>query len=912
MRSKKIKINSTHSESDLDRDNLTGKLQLLIGSDPNNTFDEDKWIFIDQSSNNDTKITLDFRVFGSKYFCFFDEVNTQSTIITPQMLAKLVFLFHSEGKTSVNNFKNFFNFLLKTFAYLKQSQQVIVTHSKFEDYFEFLMMNDVNIDGITRRYTPLAHATVFTMFNFEFICRTVNLLGLGGFLLESTSKPFRENVLKKLIPVLADGLTLTDYKAGGSFNFLTLDIGRYYVEYLADFFDKNYLVAIAIKQTQSDTVKVLKQVGLSKGNEIGKVTINKVLSGHNLNKILTSSRDSKRNAFKISPNKVKNIFHLTLKTFQQNYKSAYAAHTLRYGRGIALLANELHLVDSPDVKELLLSLMYINDQEDSLLSLSSVLNDFSLTEKISVDEFHSACDRVLLKLSKKVSVPNITSLFYKKLGIERSSSLFEVQVFLRAVQAAGTTYFVSLTSWRESEYGFSLKNILVTRNRDILDGVYHPLRFHVNWVVPKTNGEIKLDREIIFPAYGVAKRLHQLVTHNDSDPCLYSVNNSMKDPTVSGNTIDTRVSKLWSNFVIHYQGFSDLRQLDRLLHHTDSYHVLTDQEKECLKLLIEKYPDNHQTKQLRYVMDKVTAELSRIEATKKVRSKDVFSYLTQNMSEEKAAIWNKFLTQETKRYLHEELKISSEDDITRSLCVLIFNEIRSNCAYPTPHAFRHIWAEAVLRRFSGDVGWFIRSNFKHITPGMFMNYLRNKMNKPLVEMAKRQVIHSLIRNHILSRGSKGHCYSGQMEKYLQRVTSNIVVTTLDELDKQIEEYATLEIEDIKSNSWGYCLLKRRNKHRTKCAIEGEPQRQNSSPDLCLGCMNNYIEKGHIKGIMISIENHVNSLKNQHTPKAFKALAVRTVTNAIKVLQTMDKNSNNSDNAKYINHLQSALAANEAS
>mgnify|MGYP000577168078 CR=1 FL=1 len=109
MRSKKIKINSTHSESDLDRENLTGKLQLLIGSGPNNILDEDKWVFIDQTSNNDTKITLDFRIFDSEYFHFFDEVevNTQSMIITPKILAKLVFIFHSEGKTSVHKFKNF-------------------------------------------------------------------------------------------------------------------------------------------------------------------------------------------------------------------------------------------------------------------------------------------------------------------------------------------------------------------------------------------------------------------------------------------------------------------------------------------------------------------------------------------------------------------------------------------------------------------------------------------------------------------------------------------------------------------------------------------------------------------------------------------------------------------------------------
>ena len=63
----------------------------------------------------------------------------------------------------------------------------------------------------------------------------------------------------------------------------------------------------------------------------------------------------------------------------------------------------------------------------------------------------------------------------------------------------------------------------------------------------------------------------------------------------------------------------------------------------------------------------------------------------------------------------------------------------ADCYYPTPHAFRHMWAEAVYRRFDGDIGWMIRSQFKHITRYMWGDYIRDKENR--VKVIPEKYIH---------------------------------------------------------------------------------------------------------------------------------------------------------------------------
>ena len=285
----------------------------------------------------------------------------------------------------------------------------------------------------------------------------------------------------------------------------------------------------------------------------------------------------------------------------------------------------------------------------------------------------------------------------------------------------------------------------------------------------------------------------------------------------------------------------------------------------------------------------------------------VFAYLQGNLPDERKVVWDENLSEDIKGYLHG-LNAKTAKDLPIDAVKLVGSALVNDCAYPTPHAFRHMWAEAVFRRYSGDVGWFIRSNFKHLSEAFFMRYLREKDMRKIEDMAKRQVINSIVKHHLLSQQHGEREYAGRMDAYLTKVGRLTKVISLDELSKLVEQFADLEISDIKSNSWGYCILKTRNQHRAKCAVDGIPQRHNASPSFCIGCTNNLIEQSHAVGIMLGIENHVQTLQIQELPDIFKQEAKGTVANALKELKTLDRNTKTQQNQKYIKHLQSALAS----
>src|SRR5690606_38130366 len=108
----------------------------------------------------------------------------------------------------------------------------------------------------------------------------------------------------------------------------------------------------------------------------------------------------------------------------------------------------------------------------------------------------------------------------------------------------------------------------------------------------------------------------------------------------------------------------------------------------------------------------------------------------------------------------------SVEDVGPLLTEEITAEILGSCKYPTAHAFRHMWAEAVLRRFSGDLGSFIRSSFKHVSKDMWQAYICDKANIHTLKSAKREVISSLLNSYI---AKEGEGFAGGMSKYIDRM-----------------------------------------------------------------------------------------------------------------------------------------------
>ncbi|MCG9692022.1 hypothetical protein L1D55_09710 [Vibrio sp. Isolate22] len=158
--------------------------------------------------------------------------------------------------------------------------------------------------------------------------------------------------------------------------------------------------------------------------------------------------------------------------------------------------------------------------------------------------------------------------------------------FIARVTDAGLTQVVSLNGWRESEYGWSLQDIHITRNRDALDQHTIPFRYSVKWVVPKTHGEAKLNREITQSTYQATQQLVQLTMASSGSPALYPSHN-LKAPEKSGETIKNRVANLWRHFVDYYTPFVQLDKAQALnkLQAQAKAQVLTHEKKQQLTQL---------------------------------------------------------------------------------------------------------------------------------------------------------------------------------------------------------------------------------------------------------------------------------------------------------------------------------------
>jgi hypothetical protein len=259
----------------------------------------------------------------------------------------------------------------------------------------------------------------------------------------------------------------------------------------------------------------------------------------------------------------------------------------------------------------------------------------------------------------------------------------------------------------------------------------------------------------------------------------------------------------------------------------------------------------------------------------------VWAYHTKTLRQDYSDLLDKHLSRETKEVIRA---LRSKIDATPSFSTQVTNELLEKCLYPTPHAIRHMWAEAVYRRFDGDVGWMIRSNFKHINQSMWLAYIRNKDNFNQHNRVKRNVISSLLANYVNKSGTG---YAGAIDKLMRRLFLQTRTTTIDQLNYAIDRYSMIEIEDIKSNPWGFCILRKRVQAHAKCAELGVPQRHNASPALCLGCTNNLSQNGNVDGILLGVSNDVHVIANPKVPNSFRSASFQTVKIAHKQLKKLN-------------------------
>jgi hypothetical protein len=879
--------------------------EILVGINAvkYNALEDMEWGFVD--------VKVNFSVIDSLQFsCPF---MGKDESLNPVLLAKIMFLSCIEGVNSPRVIRGLFDSIVKTFYFMVENETSVINSANIHEYLFYIIMHGVNGNGVYKRLEPIGYGLFnsgITPTSWQSIIKEHSLPKIG--FVGSLSNVYKKE-LKSAIEILSAGdLTYRDWKEGGSFNHLTLDYGRYYVEHCDDFFHRNINIAIALQNTINNSVYISKMAGFN----VSKNYIpSDILPG--INHFLSGKQvDDLKSNYILHRNK--SMWHelkkCTFEFFQNELRVLSIVDELS-GEKFVKKLSAINGIDEPNsfqkewLKVLVDAECDIQFERSSAQLIKLAKQEVQCIKEIvgqgiDVDKtllvIQEEIESIKLIMSCREFVPTLE--FYKENGIEgKGLTSTNVYNYIKLVENAGITSFVSLTGWRESEYGFSLNDILINPNRDLIDQYLYPIRYDVKWVVPKTNGETKLQREILRSAYRRAVKLSILVNAKDDDPCLYSCNRNKTNPKHSGNTIKYVVGSMWSHFVKNYIPFKNLELIDerKSLLNNENRTRFDDARLEDLstRYLTDKWETLERNQSLNEAYSRALKEFDRVSFFLKQddRRNIVWEYKEGTVNPEYELLIDKYLSDEKKQAIRD---LKSKDDVNSEFTRIIISEIIQDCLYPTPHAFRHMWAESVLRRFDGDVGWMIRSNFKHISQNMWLAYIRNKENRRLNDRVKHNVVSSILKNYIRKRetdalgnvGEFGDDYAGALNKKLRRLYRHTKTWSLEELDKAIEHFALTEIDDIKSSPWGFCILPKRHQDKAKCAESGIPQRQNASPAFCLGCPNNLTQSGNIEGILLGVSNDMNVICNPRVPDVFRRASYETVKNALAHLKKLKASS----------------------
>ena len=245
-----------------------------------------------------------------------------------------------------------------------------------------------------------------------------------------------------------------------------------------------------------------------------------------------------------------------------------------------------------------------------------------------------------------------------------------------------------------------------------------------------------------------------------------------------------------------------------------------------------------------------------------------------------------------------DTEISSVDSANIRLQIL------QDVAYPTPHAFRHVWAEAVLRRYRGDVGKFIRANFKHLDESFFMAYLRDKETNAVYQVAKRTTINAIVRQQLLSLTNNDREFAGGFDQLLTKAVNSTQVVSYEEYVELSNRISEERVINISPRPWVTCMLRVRTEAFAKCSEDGEPQPQKAEPKFCLGCINANIAAGNFNGIVIYIQPDINACRNESLPAFVRKMHEPIVRNALKRVRELAKNSDKYND--FIQYLEDTL------
>lgn len=829
--------------------------------------------------------TLDFNAFESNLLSFSENFEIkmseeESVVLTPTSFAKWLFLELRYELAVDYRLVWALDVMKMLFMYLTENNLHKLELDQLNGFYSLLLTYDYQNGQLTRRYTTPAYASRikhFNLFNIKRILMRVDSdVLIGEFEQAEINEEINDACLEQI------NMTFNDYQTGKSFDFLGLATGRHYIDYCADYFDKYIVFASA---AQNALTKYRLNI-----NDDGKADIWKTIC----------SKDPKK-----SPG-----FHHVLLT---EYNKIVEEKSVFQIDSIFKIAKALKLKEfRGDTHEFIRALLYSKHYDATLKNSEAILEEYKAVLnadpsieaiEFSLDDFDSVVKNVVnnTKLSMEQIVDKFSS--YKSIfGIHNRKTFGS---FIRKVEAAGITALVAYTGWRASEYGFTLKSLMSETNIDPIDAVYCPFRFYIKWYSPKTNGKTKLNREITLSTNILIRQLSELTQHESNG---FALTSKRKTKSIEiENVIYDMVLEHWLSFPFEYKIF---KELDELLSFESE--AIKPSKNQRYKGLLKKYKiSNWAVKELIKLKDELRTQSPIRELAYRrlyVSGKTVgFGHTLElyqkgTLPEVDKAILDNNLTEETKNYI-----LSDEFLVTTDTVAGIKSELLEGTYGVSPHALRHIWAEAILNRYKGDVGKFIRANFKHIDDRFFIAYIRNKQVKAIMDVAKRTTINSIVRERINSLDEDKQFYTGGFHRFITKAVNLTKVISSEEKEKLSAQVSDKRIIDLKVNPWGGCFFREGTSSIAKCSIDGKPQRHNASPGLCLGCINGDIELGNFTGIVVYTKPDVIACRNPKLPSWIKQYHVETLQYALRRVIELNKDGKYEYMQRFIDYLKETLS-----
>ncbi len=858
--------------------NILQKELDALGMGDNNRFVDSQWSF----DIGRHRCSLDFSIFESPHLRFrksiMGEFNDKFIELSISEFAKIIWLGQVKGLIPGSSpYRGAYNGITLLFAFLFEEDSSELNSKLLESYMAFILTRDVTTNGVIEKFSSPSYANRVGTFSLAKMKGTIN-----RYKIENVLQPFGTSAInaalnKACISIL--GITASEYQKGGSFNFLGLDVGKHYIDHCHNVFEENLIYISSLYDS-----------------------LNRCLGDNRCNSIYGSPRDSEEALVLILKGERPPAFQFSIKEnleaaipivhkhFRDAYKAACQAGCAFTLEVINTISSALGLPDNFDAQEFIRSLIYVHYAGEVIKSQQEIWNEYIATlpiDCIAKDKTLNDFKAIFLS-TLKAHTPRLPKDENQlTLYLKRHSTILDKDVFntknrrfkgqikgaVRNLARAGTTCLLAITGWRASEFNFSLNDISTTLNLDVMDNYYTPLRISILSDVPKTGGKTKQNREITLQALILLKQIIHLKQ-------IKSNEEQILDP---GHSMANNTQHWWEDFVDNYQLFIELEK--------------DDKNKEKIK--------DTSTRELLRIREQVKTQLPRVRLGILHRfSANLDKFKNGKLNKQDSEIFNNYLSKETKQKIQEHRFPLSKDDV-----LSIRSELLSDTLYPTPHAFRHIWAEAVLRRYRGDVGKFIQANFKHMDSRFFIAYLRGKVAntmRKIFELAERSFINSTVLHHLESMNDERREYAGNMDRYLSKAINITNIKTPLELQQLATTISNKRILSSKPNPWCSCMLRVGTERYSKCSINGIPNRQNASPRLCLDCINADISAGNFNGIVVYIKGDIDACQNPNLPMFIKEPHIEMLRIARKRVWELYKNSGKEKYKNFIDFLDKTI------